>query len=153
MRLHEDAGDPRGDRGARKHRHELALPTARCPLSARQLDRMRGVEYNWTSRSAQDRNRPHVGHQIVIAERSAALANQDTVATARFARFGYHLHHVVGREELALLDVDGKTGGCDRVDEIRLATQECRRLKDIDNLGGVADFSFGMYVSKQGHAD
>ena len=44
MRLDEDAGDADRDRGARQHRHELALAARRGALPARLLHRMGGVE-------------------------------------------------------------------------------------------------------------
>ena len=46
MRFHEQPGDARGDRGARQHRHELALAAGRRALPAGQLHRMRGVEHD-----------------------------------------------------------------------------------------------------------
>jgi hypothetical protein len=51
MRFHENACNSACDRRTRKHRDELALPTARRAASARQLHRVRCVEYNRASGS------------------------------------------------------------------------------------------------------
>ena len=81
-------------------------PPRRRALPARQLHRMRGVEHDRAAGGAHDRERAHVGHEVVIAERRAALAHQDVVGAARRLRLGDDLPHVLGRQELALLDVD-----------------------------------------------
>ena len=43
-----------------EHRNEFALPAARRALPARQLHRMRGVEYDRTARFTHDHQRTHV---------------------------------------------------------------------------------------------
>ena len=63
------------------------------------------------------------------------------------------LLHVLGREELALLDVDRLAGRGDRVDEIGLAAEERRRLQHVDDRGDLGDFVFGVHVGQHRHAD
>ena len=55
MRLHEDDGDADRHRGARQHRHELALAAAGRALPARLLHRMGGVEHHGIAGLRQDR--------------------------------------------------------------------------------------------------
>src|SRR5579862_1640619 len=105
MRLHKNAGDPGCDRGARQHRHELALAARGVALAAGKLNRVRGIEYHRTSRPAHDGKRAHVRHEIVVAEGEAALAYHDP-GVAGGARLVDHVLHLPWREELALLDVD-----------------------------------------------
>ena len=54
-------------------------------------------------------------------------------------RLGDDLLHVLGREELALLDVDRLAGARDRLDEIGLPAQERRRLQHVDDRRDVGD--------------
>ena len=101
-------------------------------LSARELHGVRRIEDDRASGVAHDRERPHVGHQVVIAERRAALAHEDVVGAARGLGLGDHLLHVLGRQELALLDVDRPARRGDRLDEIGLPAQERGRLQHVD---------------------
>src|SRR5258706_74375 len=55
-------------RALRQHRDELALAPGGGALPARQLHRMRGVEYHRAAGVAHDRERAHVGHQVSITE-------------------------------------------------------------------------------------
>ena len=53
-------------------------PPDEVPLPARLLHRMGGVEnHRRAGRARHDRQRAHVGHQRVVAERCAALGQQD----------------------------------------------------------------------------
>ena len=95
----------------------------------------------------QDRQRAHVGHQRVVAEAGAALAQEDPLVAARGDLAGDVLH-VPGREELALLDVD-RVAGLGRGDqEIGLAAQIGRDLQDIDRLGGRRALLGQMHVGQ-----
>ena len=55
-------------------------PPLGAALPARQLHRMRGVEDDRAAGVAHDRERAHVGDEVVVAERRAALAHHDVVA-------------------------------------------------------------------------
>ena len=136
MRFHEHARDAGRHRRARQHRHEFALAAARRALPARQLHRMRGIEHHRAAGLAHDHQRAHVGHQVVVAERGAALAHHDVVGCRSPAlRLVHHVLHVPGREELALLDVHRLAGCGHGMDEIGLAAQERRRLQYVDHRG------------------
>ena len=134
MRLDEHAGDADRDRGARQHRHEFALAARRGALPARLLHRMRGVEdHRRAGVAGQDRQRAHVGDQRVVAERGAALGHQH-VAVAGAGDFRDHVLHVPGRQELALLDVDGLAGFRRGDQQVGLPAQERRDLQHVDGL-------------------
>ena len=74
-----------------------------------QLQAVRHVENHRNALLAHHRKATHVDDQVVVAEARAALGDDD----ARITRGGDlrdGVLHVVGREELALLDVDDPTG-------------------------------------------
>ena len=48
---------------------------------------------------------------------------------------GDRVAHVVGREELALLDVDDPVGARRRFEQVRLPREERRNLQDVGDLG------------------
>ncbi len=81
-------------------------PPLALALPARLLHRMGGVEHHRIAGLGHDRQGAHVGDQRVVAEAHAALAQQD-VLVAGLGHFLGHVLHVPGRQELALLDVDG----------------------------------------------
>ncbi len=149
MGFHEQAGNAHSHRRARQHRHELALTAAAIALSTRQLHRVRGVEHHRAAGLAHDREAAHVGHQIVVAEGGAALADHDVVgATIHFTRLEHHLFHVARRHELALLDIHRLARSSASLDEVRLPAQESRRLQHIDHGGNGSHFVFGMDVGQ-----
>ena len=132
MRLDEHPGDADRDRGARQHRHEFALAARRGALPARLLHRMRGVEdHRRAGIAGQDRQRPHVGDEGVVAERGAALGHQH-VAVSRSGDFRHYVLHVPGRQELALLNVDGLAGFCRGDQQIGLSAEERGDLQHVD---------------------
>src|SRR5262245_33178412 len=141
VRLHEQPGDAGRDCRPRQHRDELPLTAARGALPARQLDRMRRVEHDRATGLPHDRQGAHVRDQIVVAERDAALADEDVVrgrrvagmgGARRFLRLLDDVLHVAWREELPFLDVNRASSARDGVDEIGLAAEERRRLQHID---------------------
>ena len=110
--FHEDAIHACGDGRAGQHRNELGLAAADGVIAVggggRQLHRMRGVE-NDRRELAHDGQRPHVHHEIVVAEAGAALGHEDLVV-AGGAAFLDDVPHVPGRDELAFLDVHHALG-------------------------------------------
>jgi hypothetical protein len=114
---------------------------------------VRGVEDHGTAGVAHDRQRAHVGHEVVVAEGSAALAHHDVVGAARLARLVHHVLHVGGREELALLDVHRLAGACDGMDEVRLAAEEGWRLQHVHVLGHLRHFFLGVNVGQHRDAE
>ena len=80
-----------------------------------------------------DRQRAHVGDERVVAEGRAALGDEH-VRVAGAGDLGDDVRHVPGREELALLDVDGRAGLRRGDQQIGLAAQEGRDLQHVDRL-------------------
>ncbi len=87
----------------------------------------------------------------MIAERRAALADHDIVAAARGLGLGHDLPHVLGRQELPLLDVHRLAAGGDGLDEIGLPAQECRRLQHIDYGGHRRDLVHRVHIGQHRH--
>src|SRR5207302_4564342 len=135
-----------GDSGAREYGNEFTLPAGGGALPARELHRVRSVENHRAAGVAHDGKRAHVGDEVAIAEGEAALAHQDVVLAARFARLVHHVPHFLRREELPLLDVHGLAGGGRRVNEIGLPAEEGRRLQHVDDLGGGLHLLLGVHV-------
>ena len=77
--------------------------------AAGQLQAVRDVEDDRHALLAHHRERAHVDDQVVVAEAGAALGDEDA-RVARVDDLGDRVPHVVGREELALLDVDDAAG-------------------------------------------
>ena len=152
MRFHEYAGDARRDGGAGQHRNELALAAGGAALPAGQLHRMGGIEHHRTAGRAHDRQRAHVGDQIVVAEGKAALADHDGVI-AGAARLVDHVAHLPGREELALLDIDRLALRRHADDEIGLAAQEGRGLQHINHRGDFRQRSVLMHIGEHRHLE
>jgi hypothetical protein len=128
----------RASTGTNSRRPPLDVP--RPPGSCTECGR---VEHDRTSGLAHDREAPHVGHEVVIAERRAALADHDVVAPLAALALRTTFPHVLRREELPLLDVDRLAAARNRMDEIGLAAQERRRLQHVDDrchFGNVLGF-------------
>jgi hypothetical protein len=132
MRLHEQPGNAGRGRRTRQHGNELPLPTGGASPAARQLHGMGGIENHRATGIAQHRQAAHVGHQVVVAEREAALADQDVVVAGR-AGLVDDVPHLPGREKLPLLDVHRSSLRRDVDDEIRLPAEESRCLQDVDD--------------------
>jgi hypothetical protein len=62
----------------------------------------------------------------------------------------HDLHHVLGREELALLDVHGLPAARHRLDEVGLADEERGGLQDVDHLRHRRDLVDGVHVGEMG---
>ena len=158
MGFHEQARDARRDCGAREHRHKFALPARARPLPARQLHAVGRVEHHRAAGFAHDRQAAHVGDQIVVAERGAALAHHDRLFVdagrlGRAARLVDDIDHVVRRHELRFLDVDRLARGSDGVDEVGLAGEEGGRLEHVDDLGDRRDLRDVVDVGQDRHAE
>ena len=71
---------------------------------------------------------------------------------AAFA-LAHDLLHVLGREELALLDVDRLAGARDRLDEVGLPAEERRRLQHVDDGRHLGHLGLRVHVGQHRHAD
>ena len=154
MGFHEQAGDADSHCRTRQHRHELALPTGNRTLPARQLDGMGGVKHHRATRLAQDRQRTHVRHQIVVTEGRPALADHQRISPAvGLVRLVNDMLHVTRGQKLPFLDVDRLAASSHSVDEIGLPTKKSRRLQNIDHRSNRSDIGFIMHVGQHRHAD
>ena len=98
------------------------------------------------------RNRAHVGHEIVVAERRAALGEQDFFR-ARAPGLVHHLAHFRRRQELALFDVHNLAGDGGGFNQIRLAAEERGDLQDVHDLARDGGLRFGVNVRQHRHAE
>src|SRR5664279_3714494 len=122
-----------------------ALVAIRNP-GRRQLDGMRGVEHHWRELS-HDRQRPHVDHEIVVAERGATLGHKDLL-TPGFLDFLHRMPHVPWRNKLSLLDVDGASALRRSYQKIGLAAKKRWNLKNVDRFGHTRNVPYLMHVGQ-----
>src|SRR5271163_148213 len=73
MHFQKDSVDPRRRTRACQRFNEFRLAATRLPLATGQLHRMRHIENHRIPQLAHDRKRPHIDHQILVAERCPAL--------------------------------------------------------------------------------
>jgi hypothetical protein len=83
---------------------------------------VRHVEHDGIAEGAQHRERPRIDDEIVVTKRHAALGH-DHLRVAAVGDFRDRVLHVLGREELALLDIDGAPGLRRGDDQIGLSRQ------------------------------
>jgi hypothetical protein len=119
---------------------------------------MGGVEDDGAAGLPHDGETAHVRNQVVVAEGDASLADQDAVLVdPGFARgrlrLGHHIAHVVGSQELSLLDVDRLAAGGHRRDEVGLAAQECGGLQHVHHRGNRGDLRHFVDVGEHRHTD
>ena len=144
----EDAVDAGGNGGAREYGDELRLAAGDAIGSRWCLHGVRAVEDDG-GECAHDGERAHVDDEIVIAEAGAALGEKD----AGVAGGGDLLNgvlHVLGCDELSLLHVDGATGFSGGDQQVGLAAEEGRNLKDIAGLGCRAAVLRLVHVGEDG---
>jgi hypothetical protein len=144
----EDAVDAGGNGGAREYGDELRLAAGDTVRSGGCLHGVRAVEDDGGER-AHDGERAHVDDEIVIAEAGAALGEEDAGVAGGGDLFNGVLH-VLGRDELSLLHVDGATGSSGGDEQVGLTAEEGGNLEDIAGLGdGGAVFGL-VHVGEDG---
>ena len=113
---------------------------------------MGGIEYHRAIRVAHDRQRTHVRYQIVIAKRSAALADHDVVDAAGFTCFIDHVFHIGRRQKLAFFDIHRLAATRNRMNKIGLTAKKCRGLQHIHNARHGRYFLLGMNICQDRYA-
>ena len=108
-------------------------PPLRSPGAAWHLYAVSGVKDHGTAQILHPRDRAHVADQHAVAERGAALGQQQ-VATADLLHLADDVPHVPGGHELPLLDVDRPAGASGRLQQVGLPGQERRDLQQIAHL-------------------
>ena len=96
--------------------------------------------------------RAHVDDQIVVAERRAALGEEDALA-AGLANLLDGVAHVPGRNELALLDVDGAAALAGGDQQVGLAAEERRDLQHVDRFGHARHVGGFVHVGEHRNLD
>src|SRR5205085_561078 len=123
--------------GAREHHGHAAVAASHFATlsTAGHLDAMSGVEDDGPAELTHDCQRTHVGDQVVVSERRAALREHDAVSTNRGDLID-HITHVPWRKELALLHVDTTLRAGRSLDQICLTTEERGNLQHVGDFGG-----------------
>ena len=101
--------------------------------AARQLQAVRDVEHDRHALRAHHRKRAHVDDEVVVAEAGAALGDEHA-RVAGVDHLGDRVLHVVGREELTLLDVDDPAGLGRGDEQIGLPAEERGNLQHVGDL-------------------
>jgi len=139
----EEAVDAGGDGGAGEERDELGLAAADSVGGRRLLDRVRGIE-NHGRELAHEGKRAKINDEVVVAERRAALREEDALVACGADLFDAMMHVPRGNE-LAFLDVDGAAGAACGDEQVGLAAEEGGNLQDIDCFGG--DFAVARLMN------
>ena len=150
--LDEEAGHADRHRRAREHRHEAAVAARGGALSARLLHGVGGIEDHGAADLGHDRQRAHVDHQRVVAERGAPLGDEH-VGVAASRDLGDHVLHVPGRQELALLHLHRAAGLGGGDEQVGLAAQEGRDLQHVHHLGHARALLRLVHVGDDGEAE
>ena len=151
MHFHEKAVRSRGSGGARERARELRRAAGLLPFAAGLLHRMRDVVDHRRAESADDREGAHVDDEVLIAERRAALRDEDALVPD-FASLVQNVLRLLGRKELALLHADRFSGARRGGDEIGLPAEKCRNLQDVEHFGGAFGLLPFVNVGKQRQA-
>ena len=133
VNFEEDAVDAGGNGGAREYGDELRLAAGDAVRGGGCLHGVRAVEDDG-GEGAHDGQRAHVDDEIVIAEAGAAFGEEDA-AVAGEGDLCNGVLHVLGRDELTLLHVDGATGFSGGDEQVGLTAEEGGNLEDIAGLG------------------
>src|SRR6185369_8764450 len=121
----------RGYGGSGEWGDELRLSSGNGSRSAGELHAVGGIEHHRPPEAAHDAETAHVDYQVVVAERTATLGNQNLVVAGGSDFFNGVLD-VVGGDELALLDIHDAAGAAGGHQKIGLAAEEGGDLQNID---------------------
>src|SRR5262249_16204194 len=119
----------------RQVRNILRLSAGAFALASGELKAVRHIEHDRTAEALHDGKAAEIDNEIVVAERSAAFGEQHSFVSG-FPHFLNDVFHVRWRQELPFFDIHdlARLGSGD--DQIGLAAQECRDLKNVEDLGG-----------------
>ncbi len=133
--FHEHAVHTGGDAGRGHRFDELGLAGGHAVARSRQLQAVRDVVHDRKPEPPHDREDAHVDHEVVVPEAEATFGDDHLPVSGGGDLFD-RMPHVGGREELTLLEVDDAAGAGRRDDQVSLAHEEGRNLKDVSDLGG-----------------
>jgi hypothetical protein len=149
VHFHEDGVAAGGDGGARERCDEAAIAARLRPLAARLLHAVGRVVDDRAAGLGEQRQRAHIGDEVVVAEREAALGHEQVRVAGRASLLDDTLH-LEGRQELALLQVDRLPRRCDGENEVRLPAEERRRLQHVGYRGDGRDLRDVVHVGQHG---
>ena len=137
VRLDEDAGDADRDRGARQHRHELALrrreaspwPPGCC------TEWVASKTTGAAGRRAMMRQAAHVGDERVVAEAGAALGQTRTFGLPDAATLRATFFMSQGARNWPFLTLTARPVSAAATQQVGLAAEEGRDLQHVDDLG------------------
>ncbi len=152
MRLDEQAVRADRQRRAREHRRKFALARRLVAAAAGQLHGMRRVKNNRKAERLHDRNRAHVGDEIVVAERRAAFGQENLFCAGHFCFFR-DAPHFVRRKELAFFQVHDFSGRDGGFNQIRLAAKKRGDLQNVHDLARARGLLFRVHVRQNWHAE
>src|ERR1700733_8840180 len=81
MSLEENAIRTSRKCGTRQHGSKLPLTAGFVSSTARQLHRMSRIKYDRKTERAHNRNRTHVGDEIIVSKCGAALSHEESFST------------------------------------------------------------------------
>src|SRR6185503_7173346 len=136
VRFDEEAVDAGRDGRARERRQELPRAAPRVLAGYSVLaDRVARVEDDGVTDLVQEIEAARIHDEIVVAKRVASLRDDDAIVAGVLDLLD-GLRHVLGRQELAVLDVHDGSRLRGRDEELRLHAQVRRNLDDVANFGG-----------------
>src|ERR1700677_4959342 len=130
----KDSIQPPSGSGASERLDEFRLAATGFSFATGQLHRMGHVEDNRVSEFAHDGKRAHIYHEILIAEGTSALGENDFFVSGADNFFRGVADFPWG-EELTLLHIHNAAGAAGGDEQIRLAAEEGWDLKDVANFG------------------
>ena len=135
VHLDEDSGDTHRSRGAGQRLDELRLPPDALPAAPGSWTLCVASKTTGQPESRMILQAAHVHHQVVVAERRAALGQHDLRVAGGRHLFGGVVDIVRG-DELPLLDVDDSAGAPGGEQQVGLAAEKGGDLQDVGDLGG-----------------
>ena len=130
------------------------IAARRRPSPAGPLDAVRGVDDDGTAEALHDGDGADVDDEIVVAERRARARSGGSLALPALSDLLDGVLHVVGREELALFDVDRLARSGRGQEQIGLPAEEGRDLEDVEDRGrGALDLRRLVDVGEDGNAE
>ena len=113
---------------------------------------MRGIENHRITKPLHNRNRPHVRHQIAIAERRAALRQYNLIIAACDDLLRA-IFHILRREKLPFFDIHDFAGFRGGDQQIGLAAQKRRNLQHVRHVRDLRGLFRRMNIGDNRHVE
>ena len=145
MGLEEEPVDAHRGRRTNQRGNHGGVSPRRVPEPARSLHRMRAVE-DHRREGTHGRQRTEVDHQVVVAERRAALHQRHRAVPRDRLHLRHRVPHVFGGHELALLDQHRLARGRRGEQQVRLPAQESGDLQHVRHLRHLGDVAGLVHI-------